>query len=99
VAFLEADVIVQQLPEPVRGLQGGPSPTGRDAVDRGADPRVLVADARCGLAPVALHRGMTIGVLERLDRTTRLAGFVPKHPYRAGCLVDVTLAPAGPDAA
>ena len=44
----------------------------------------------------ALHRGMTRGVLERLDRTARLAGFVPRDPYRAGCLVDVTLAPAGP---
>jgi predicted ArsR family transcriptional regulator len=47
----------------------------------------------------ALHRGMTSGVLERLDRSATLTGFVPKDPYRAGCLVDVTLAPAGPGAA
>jgi predicted ArsR family transcriptional regulator len=47
----------------------------------------------------ALHRGMTSGLLERLDRKARLTGFLPKDPYRAGCLVDVTLAPAGPGGA
>jgi predicted ArsR family transcriptional regulator len=47
----------------------------------------------------ALHRGMTSGLLERLDRKARLTGFLPKDPYRAGCLVDVTLAPAAPGAA
>jgi predicted ArsR family transcriptional regulator len=47
----------------------------------------------------ALHRGMTIGLLERLDHKARLTGFLPKDPYRAGCFVDVTLAPAGPGGA
>jgi predicted ArsR family transcriptional regulator len=47
----------------------------------------------------ALHRGMTSGLLQRLDRKARLTGFLPKDPYRAGCLVDVTLAPAGPGGA
>jgi hypothetical protein len=47
----------------------------------------------------ALHRGMTSGLLERLDRKARLTGFLPKDPYRAGCLVDVTLAPVAPGAA
>jgi predicted ArsR family transcriptional regulator len=42
-----------------------------------------------------LHRGMTKGMLDRLDRTATLADFVAKDPYRAGCLIDVTLAPAG----
>jgi predicted ArsR family transcriptional regulator len=43
-------------------------------------------------AVCALHRGMTSGMLERFDRRARLAAFVPKDPYRAGCLVDVTTA-------
>jgi hypothetical protein len=43
-----------------------------------------------------LHRGMTKGVLDRLDRTATLANFVAKDPYSAGCLIDVTLAPTGP---
>ena len=47
----------------------------------------------------ALHRGMTSGLLERLDRKARLTGFLPKDPYRAGCFVDVKLAPAGPGGA
>jgi predicted ArsR family transcriptional regulator len=47
----------------------------------------------------ALHRGMTSGLLERLDRKARLTGFSPKDPYRAGCLLDVTLAPAAPGSA
>lgn len=37
-----------------------------------------------------LHRGITIGLLERLNPEARLAGFVPKDPYAAGCVVDVT---------
>lgn len=42
-----------------------------------------------------LHRGMTKGMLDRLDRTAKLADFVAKDPYSAGCLIDITLAPAG----
>jgi predicted ArsR family transcriptional regulator len=41
-----------------------------------------------------LHRGMTKGMLDRLDRTAQLADFVAKDPYTAGCLIDVTLARA-----
>jgi predicted ArsR family transcriptional regulator len=44
-----------------------------------------------------LHRGMTRGMLDRLDRldrTAKLANFVAKDPYSAGCLIDVTVAPA-----
>jgi predicted ArsR family transcriptional regulator len=43
----------------------------------------------------ALHRGMTEGMLDRLDRTAKLADFVAKDPYSAGCLIDVTLERAG----
>jgi predicted ArsR family transcriptional regulator len=36
-----------------------------------------------------LHRGITEGLLDRLDPEARLADFVAKDPYEAGCLVDV----------
>lgn len=36
-----------------------------------------------------LHRGMTRGLLEVIDPKTKLAGFVPKDPYEAGCLIEV----------
>ncbi len=42
----------------------------------------------------SLHRGITEGMLERLDRAARLTRFVPKDPFDAGCLVDVALAGA-----
>jgi hypothetical protein len=38
---------------------------------------------------------MTQGMLDRPDRTAKPADFVAKDPYRAGCLVDVTLAHTG----
>jgi predicted ArsR family transcriptional regulator len=72
----------------------------------GADVRYVLAncpyrDAVAENQPVvcALHRGMTSGLLDRLDRGARLTGFLPKDPYRAGCVVDVTLAPAVPGGA
>lgn len=40
-------------------------------------------------AVCTLHRGMAMGMLDRLDRTARLAGFVAKDPFTAGCLIDV----------
>ena len=40
--------------EPVRGLDGGVAPVAGEGVDRGADARVLVADAGRGLAPVGV---------------------------------------------
>ena len=36
-----------------------------------------------------LHRGVTAGLLERIDPEARLVGFVPKDPDVAGCLIDV----------
>lgn len=36
-----------------------------------------------------LHRGMTRGLLDIIDPKTKLAGFVPKDPYEAGCLIEV----------
>jgi len=42
-----------------------------------------------------LHRGLTRGLLERLDPSSHLTAFVPDDPDRAGCRIDV----AGPDPA
>jgi predicted ArsR family transcriptional regulator len=36
-----------------------------------------------------LHRGITSGLLERLDPVARLEAFVAKDPFTPGCLVDV----------
>lgn len=36
-----------------------------------------------------LHRGMTRGLLDVIDPKTKLAGFVPKDPYAAGCLIEL----------
>jgi predicted ArsR family transcriptional regulator len=36
-----------------------------------------------------LHRGMTRGMLDTLDPETELAGFVPKDPDVAGCLIEL----------
>lgn len=36
-----------------------------------------------------LHRGITAGLLDRLDAGARLTGFVAKDPYEAGCLIDI----------
>lgn len=40
-------------------------------------------------AVCSLHRGITTGLLESLDPKARLADFVAKDPYTAGCLIDV----------
>jgi len=40
-------------------------------------------------AVCTLHRGLTAGLLERIDPEARLVGFVPKDPDVAGCLIDV----------
>jgi predicted ArsR family transcriptional regulator len=37
-----------------------------------------------------LHRGITAGVLEKLDPKAKLTSFEPHDPDRAGCLVEVT---------
>ena len=36
-----------------------------------------------------LHRGITSGLLDRIDPGARLADFVAKDPYAAGCLVEL----------
>ncbi|MFN8112241.1 MAG: helix-turn-helix domain-containing protein [Solirubrobacterales bacterium] len=41
-----------------------------------------------------LHRGVTVGVLDTLDPGAGLVGFEPHDPDRAGCMVEVALAPA-----
>jgi len=35
-----------------------------------------------------LHRGITRGLLDVIDPSTRLVGFVPKDPDVAGCLIE-----------
>jgi predicted ArsR family transcriptional regulator len=37
----------------------------------------------------ALHRGLTLGLLDQLDPAARLTDFVAKKPERAGCLIEV----------
>ena len=37
----------------------------------------------------ALHRGLTRGLLDELSPRTKLAGFVPKDPYAAGCVIQL----------
>jgi predicted ArsR family transcriptional regulator len=37
----------------------------------------------------ALHRGITRGLLEVLEPGAELTGFVPRDPYRAGCLIEL----------
>ena len=37
----------------------------------------------------ALHRGLTLGLLDQLDPRAGLKDFVPKDPDRAGCLIEV----------
>lgn len=37
----------------------------------------------------ALHRGLTRGLLDEISPRTKLAGFVPKDPYTAGCLIQL----------
>jgi len=43
------------------------------------------------LAVCALHRGITLGMLDRLAPAARLRRFVPQEPSRAGCLIEVDL--------
>ena len=40
-------------------------------------------------AVCTLHRGVSAGLLERIDPEARLVAFVPKDPDVAGCLIDV----------
>ena len=36
-----------------------------------------------------LHRGLTRGLLDRLQPSARLSAFVPHDPDQAGCLIEV----------
>lgn len=36
-----------------------------------------------------LHRGMTRGLLDAISPKTKLAAFVPRDPYAAGCLIEL----------
>jgi hypothetical protein len=39
----------------------------------------------------ALHRGITLGLLDAMEPGATLLDFVPRDPFTAGCLVDVGL--------
>jgi predicted ArsR family transcriptional regulator len=39
-----------------------------------------------------LHRGITQGLLDKLDPGAKLAGFVARDPFEAGCLIDIQAA-------
>jgi predicted ArsR family transcriptional regulator len=46
-----------------------------------------------------LHRGLTRGLLDKLEPTARLTGFMPEDPDRAGCVIEVeglARRPSGP---
>ena len=45
-----------------------------------------------------LHRGITRGLLDVLDPRAKLAGFVPRDPDKAGCLVELSGIDAALDA-
>jgi predicted ArsR family transcriptional regulator len=45
-----------------------------------------------------LHRGITRGLLDVLEPHTKLAGFVPRDPDEAGCLIELSGVQAGPEA-
>jgi predicted hydrocarbon binding protein len=40
-------------------------------------------------AVCTLHRGLTRGLLDVIAPETQLAGFLPRDPYAAGCLVEL----------
>ncbi len=46
-------------------------------------------------AVCALHKGITRGLLDVLDPHARLAGFVPRDPAEAGCLIELRGVSAG----
>jgi predicted ArsR family transcriptional regulator len=50
-------------------------------------------------AVCTLHRGITRGLLDGVAPKTRLAGFVPRDPYTAGCLIELRGGLADPAAA
>jgi predicted ArsR family transcriptional regulator len=42
-----------------------------------------------------LHRGLTQGLLERLEPAAALRSFVPRDPDEAGCLIEIDAGPPG----
>ena len=45
--------------------------------------------ARTSDVVCTLHRGITRGLLDGVAPKTKLAGFVPRDPYTAGCLIEL----------
>lgn len=66
--------------------------------ERGEKRRVVFRLANCPYReavrenqPVVceLHRGLTRGLLDQLEPSARLVGFIPHDPERAGCVIEV----------
>jgi predicted ArsR family transcriptional regulator len=72
------------------GFQPERQATGGDRLTyllRNCPYRAVVGERQtlvCGL-----HRGLTRGLLDSIDARTKLAGFEPRDPDRAGCLVEL----------
>ena len=47
-------------------------------------------DTQNASAVCTLHKGITSGLLDRLDPGARLANFVANDPYDAGCLIELS---------
>jgi predicted ArsR family transcriptional regulator len=74
-------------------------------VDRGVEGRVRCTLRNCPYRAsvrenqdliCTLHRGITEGLLDRIDASVRLDRFEPKDPDQAGCIVEVVGAPDTP---
>jgi predicted ArsR family transcriptional regulator len=75
------------------------------ATSPGEDDRMTIRLGNCPYrdavnenqpAICALHKGITRGLLDVLHPRAQLAGFVPRDPDRAGCLIELRRMPAGP---
>lgn len=73
------------------------------ALVHGRDGRLSVTLGRCPYrdaaranqpAVCALHRGLTAGLLQRVDPSAQLTEFAPRDPERAGCVIRVQTSPA-----
>jgi hypothetical protein len=76
------------IPEPRVVFTASPSKAQRFAIP--AAPRSYRDAVRENQPAVCtLHRGITRGLLDKLDPDARLVGFVARDPFTAGCLIDV----------
>lgn len=94
------EIAPKQSVDPVEGLRDafaalGFQPAMNVKVDGGLTCRLENCPFRDTVRESAdvictLHRGITVGVLEKLDPKAKLTSFEPHDPDRAGCLVEVS---------